>query len=102
VTNSIWKLRTSDVLAESPLTLTDGAALTFPEGEVTVDVTDPEVLVAVRRSRSCPILRAAAGSALPANRFVLSTDTAATEWVLRRSANELRLEHIRGMAVIVR
>ena len=106
VQSATWTLRKDDLLDAdnkphgAPLTLGDGATLTFPAGPVTIDMPadDAAALANVRRSADCPLLADAA--AFAGNTFALSEALRATGWylvtedgalILRQSASTVLL-----------
>lgn len=104
-----WTLRGSDLMdangeaRNAPLTLDETSVLTFPEGDVTLDIVagDLAALETSRRSRTFTLISAPAGK-MPANNFVLPSQLRGKGLWVRKSDTALRLVYSPGTILFLR
>ncbi len=108
VASATWTIRKGDMLKDDntprgqPLTLEGDAAVTFPAGTVTVDLSAEDVaaLKQIHKTTECPII--ADVSKFAANTFVLSTAAQECGFRLRRQDGKLLFAKTNGMVIIFR
>ncbi len=108
VKSSTWTLRKSDLLDTDdkphgkPLTLVGDAGLTFPAGQVTIDlsVDDAAALADITKSVTCDVI--ADASKFSDNRFVLSPTAKTSGFRLLADGGKLTLTNVKGLTVIIR
>ncbi len=108
VASATWTIRKSDILdaankpLNKPMTLSDDAALTFPAGLVTIDLSEEDAvaLKPLLGTVRCPLI--ADVSAFPANTFKLSDTAKTSGFGLTVQNNRLIFGMPPGLLIIVR
>jgi hypothetical protein len=102
VASPIWTLRESDLTGGIPLTITGTASLDFPEGAVTVDVTDTDYLASVSTNTFHTLISAEGGAVLPGNTFVTSDAVRAERWRIESTPTSVSLVRTFGLIMLLR
>jgi hypothetical protein len=102
VASPIWTLRESDLTGGIPLTITGTASLDFPEGAVTVDVTDTDYLASVSTNTFHTLISAEGGAMLPGNTFVASDAVRAERWRIESTSTSVSLVRTFGLIMFLR
>lgn len=109
VQSRTWTLRASDIMDETggpknaPLTLDETSELSFPEGNIILDVAPQaaKILEQARRSNSYPLISAPEGK-IPSNDFVLSEGMRGKGLWVRKTDTSLELLYRPGTILVIR